>query len=437
MNLSPVLGDIAGAGTASNQKDGRSAAEPDLESQVFAEIVRDQARVAERTTALLAQESHQTAGQQQRDKAQQLRESRRKPTPQSLVDGALQPVTTGVAGGTPTSPADEASKALATPPSANDHPNQHGERLAPSGRNGTAEITAATQSGAERSSAPDAALPGRSPSQDSQQLGTRSPDRNVPAPLSQNQSNMNSQSSTSVEPTVNRGTQSEASRTRSITSPGISRQLGPSPVASNPRALSDTALRSLLGPPGRANANDRNTPGKLPVAGSSRPATFVDQPPEAQIARGLAQVLRQRGGSVTLKLNPEALGEVRVQLELHGSNVAATLRASNDTARETLSKTSDTLRKSLESHGLHVTELRVVGPEPTSNSESANASSQNGVGADTTASNRHGEAGSRHPSDRGNAASFGAPNAEKNVPDTSTDFGWAMVGGRLVIDTVA
>lgn len=83
-----------------------------------------------------------------------------------------------------------------------------------------------------------------------------------------------------------------------------------------------------------------------------------------QIGRGLASVLRQKGGSVTLRLNPESLGQLKISLSFDESRVSAKFEASNPEARQLLARHADSLRQVLESRGLSVESLRVVAPDP-------------------------------------------------------------------------
>lgn len=101
--------------------------------------------------------------------------------------------------------------------------------------------------------------------------------------------------------------------------------------------------------------------------GVERPAGsggFVvdDEPPTAQVGRGLAQLLSARGGTTVLRLRPDHLGEVRAHLELKNGDVSVSFVAENERARELLDKSADTLRSMLEAKGLRVTEIRIEGP---------------------------------------------------------------------------
>lgn len=140
---------------------------------------------------------------------------------------------------------------------------------------------------------------------------------------------------------------------------------------------------------------------------------------------------------MTLRLTPDALGEVRVHLQIEGSDVRASMHTSSDAARETLARATESLRHSLESHGLNVTELRVVGPEHSNPGENTPYYNEHGGAALGDAPARRDGANERRELPDG-AAPPGAPYAEQECAELlATDAGWSPVGGRLMIDTLA
>lgn len=99
----------------------------------------------------------------------------------------------------------------------------------------------------------------------------------------------------------------------------------------------------------RANA----TPGTKQVI-KQEPRTF-----EAQLQRGLAQVLRQKGGTLSLKLTPNELGEVKVSLSLAKGRVDGSIEATTESARGLLEQNIEKLKSSLEQRGITVDRLEV------------------------------------------------------------------------------
>jgi flagellar hook-length control protein FliK len=67
----------------------------------------------------------------------------------------------------------------------------------------------------------------------------------------------------------------------------------------------------------------------------------------------------QKGGIVTMRLQPEALGAVRIQMTIEQGVVQARFEAATPEARDLLNKHMETLRASLEAKGLSVDRLQV------------------------------------------------------------------------------
>lgn len=93
------------------------------------------------------------------------------------------------------------------------------------------------------------------------------------------------------------------------------------------------------------------------------------KPVEAQAVRGLAAVLRQKGGNVTMRLAPETLGDLKVTMKLDGAQVWASIEATTESARQLLEGQRDSLREALEAHGLKVERLDVSAVKQESGSE--------------------------------------------------------------------
>lgn len=101
-----------------------------------------------------------------------------------------------------------------------------------------------------------------------------------------------------------------------------------------------------------------NAPGRT----ATKPALSPQQTQAfaAQISRGLAAAMSRANGEVTLRLNPESLGFLRVKLELKGDSVAARFEASTNEARRLLEQSTETLRAALEARGWESSEIRVA-----------------------------------------------------------------------------
>lgn len=88
---------------------------------------------------------------------------------------------------------------------------------------------------------------------------------------------------------------------------------------------------------------------------------------QAQLSRGVRAALTQRNGSVTVRLQPQSLGQVRIEMNLKGDTISAKFDASTPEARDLLTRHLVHLRGTLESKGLQVDRLHVQladHPEP-------------------------------------------------------------------------
>lgn len=78
-------------------------------------------------------------------------------------------------------------------------------------------------------------------------------------------------------------------------------------------------------------------------------------------AKGLDILAKQRGGSITMRLEPPALGQLRVELQISQGAVVADFTAATAEARTLLEANLGMLRERLESHGLSVERISVHG----------------------------------------------------------------------------
>jgi hypothetical protein len=138
------------------------------------------------------------------------------------------------------------------------------------------------------------------------------------------------------------------------------------PAAGEPRAAPQVEPRPAVaalrpagpGPTGSRLFIVREAP--LP-----RPAVTAEPHfPLGQVTRALAAALAKDAGpdgerSITLRLQPESLGQLRVSVTMQGNTVAARFEARSEQARDLLDRSLATLRSSLEERGLHVDRLHV------------------------------------------------------------------------------
>jgi flagellar hook-length control protein FliK len=146
------------------------------------------------------------------------------------------------------------------------------------------------------------------------------------------------------------------------------------PIATQTESASDTtASRTANKPAGEGVfVLERAGAGSGPARPGLATATATSARPSASgagaaqgddavsaVSRGLSAAVLQKGGSLTLRLTPESLGQVRIDMQLERGSVAVRLEAATAAAHELLDSTLTMLRSSLESKGLSVERLSV------------------------------------------------------------------------------
>jgi flagellar hook-length control protein FliK len=97
--------------------------------------------------------------------------------------------------------------------------------------------------------------------------------------------------------------------------------------------------------------------------------TDLDTHPSAQLAaKGVAILSNQRGGAITMRLEPPALGQLRIELHIQQGAVVADFTAATPEARVLLEANLGMLRERLESQGLSVERISVHGGRGTESS---------------------------------------------------------------------
>ncbi|MEL6497481.1 MAG: flagellar hook-length control protein FliK [Planctomycetota bacterium] len=141
------------------------------------------------------------------------------------------------------------------------------------------------------------------------------------------------------------------------TGSNVARPVSTARGAESLRAAS--ALPKQAASAAQAISGDRS-PARTDRIVPAKPAVAAHRPDAAaQVQRGLAQVLRQGGGSVTLKLTPNDLGVVTVALRLQQGRMTGTIDTQTAAARDLLKADIDALKASLEQRGVTVDRLDV------------------------------------------------------------------------------
>ncbi len=110
-----------------------------------------------------------------------------------------------------------------------------------------------------------------------------------------------------------------------------------------------------LGALGARSSRVRFTAESTANQAAPRSASLPDQ-----VARGLATLLRHQGGSVTLRLTPETLGQIKINLKIEDAHVWATFQPSSEASRDAINQSLASLRAALESRGLVVERLELA-----------------------------------------------------------------------------
>jgi len=110
-------------------------------------------------------------------------------------------------------------------------------------------------------------------------------------------------------------------------------------------------------------------PGARSAANAGQGAGPADDSAATQaVQRGLGAAIRQQGGSVTVRLSPESLGQVRIQMQIQHGAVEVRIEAATEQARELLTRHADMLRTTLQQKGFGVERIEVQTAPPQHNS---------------------------------------------------------------------
>ena len=160
-----------------------------------------------------------------------------------------------------------------------------------------------------------------------------------------------------------------------------------------------------------------------PAADLARPS--LDPAPTGRLAaKGIDILSNQRGGAITMRLEPPALGQLRIELQISQGAVVADFTAATPEARVLLEANLGMLRERLESQGLAVERMTVHGGRGTEAAPVGAAAhggelrqDQNGSGSD--ARDRGDRGGGRQDAAGGESRGRrdGEPGRERNPRD--------------------
>lgn len=122
------------------------------------------------------------------------------------------------------------------------------------------------------------------------------------------------------------------------------------------------AMKNLAFEGGLRQAQMRAAKGEAqqpPMRGEHTPMEAQIRSVRSQAMRGVAAALTQGDQSVTLKLEPATLGEMRVKLKMNDGQMTADFEVSSTEARRLLERSSGELRQALEARGVQVEKIEV------------------------------------------------------------------------------
>ncbi|MFG0274572.1 MAG: flagellar hook-length control protein FliK [Phycisphaerales bacterium] len=163
--------------------------------------------------------------------------------------------------------------------------------------------------------------------------------------------------------------------------PGADTRLAdePAPARSQPTAPSQSVAEPVR--PQSLRLEQVATPASSAGAAGRGAEAADDSAAMQAVHRGLGAAVRQRGGSVTIRLSPESMGQVRIEMSIRQGTVDVRFEASTEQARELLTRHADMLRSTLHQKGFGVERIDVhTQPAPTNGSR---------AGADASGDQQH------------------------------------------------
>lgn len=223
-------------------------------------------------------------------------------------------------------------------------------------------------------------------------------------------------------PAVSSATPSAATTARAAIPATSSKSAAAAPTpttAARPQPAAPSAKLDTSKPPRTADPAPRNS----------------DEAPPAQFSRGLAAALRQNGGTVTLHLKPQELGDLKIRLQIHQGSVEARFEAATDQARGLLNESIDSLRAALEAKGLEVDRLSVHVAERPPEHEAQDAPPRDS-GDSGQGHGRYGREGHGAPRSAARTPQPDSGGELLEIPEAWAES-YAGLGGALRLDAIA
>jgi flagellar hook-length control protein FliK len=198
---------------------------------------------------------------------------------------------------------------------------------------------------------------------------------------------------------------------RSAAETGV-RPASPSPITTDPSILDSSAGRIQGSPKPMQGSADAQSLPTLPASLAPEEAETGPRRTAAGVARGLQALSAQKGGTLIMRLDPQNLGQVRMQLNMEAGRVTVLITAAGETARSLLRDNLGVLRHALEDRGFAVDRLTVESSTKTSSDSSASRSDR-GDGQDARSGSES--------SDRQDAGGERSRGRRDHAPDRPSD----------------
>ena len=145
------------------------------------------------------------------------------------------------------------------------------------------------------------------------------------------------------------------------------------------------------------------------------------------VGRGLDTLARQRGGTLTMRLDPPSLGHLKLEMKMDGARVTVLMTAASDSARSLLRNNMGSLRQALEDRGFAVDRIAVEtagkSTEGAGNSRSEGRGDGNGAREGQDASSRQDAGDGRSRGRRDEASGRRAGRGDDLTRQQAANFG--------------
>ncbi|MDF1868762.1 MAG: flagellar hook-length control protein FliK [Phycisphaerales bacterium] len=154
----------------------------------------------------------------------------------------------------------------------------------------------------------------------------------------------------------------------------------------------------------------------------------------AQVQRGLASIMNTKGGTMKIRLTPEHLGEVNIQLMTKDGHVSVKIEAEHEQTKHMLKDGLESLKSAMEARGATVDSLTVESKDRSGFDQLLNQS-------DVNSDDQQRESGNRSDTDNNdqskNASNTHSPDESETGVDADTSNQPQSIWTQLGLDAIA